>query len=199
MGYLVPNVLKREGNSERAMDIYSRLLEDRIVHVTGEINSDMAAIVKAQLQFLESEDPEQDIVMYIDSPGGEVYAGLSIYDTMQYVAPDVCTVVSGMAMSMGSILLAGGTKGKRYSLLHSRIMIHQPSSGAKGKLSDMRIAYEEGEALKEITEKLMSDLTGKPYEKVVADMDRDNFMSPKEALEYGIIDRILVSRGDMKA
>nr|DAK26556.1 MAG TPA: Putative ATP dependent Clp protease [Caudoviricetes sp.] len=191
---LVPMVLEREGNGERAMDLYSRLLKERIVIVQGPIEPTMANIIKSELLFLEGEDPSSDITMYIDSPGGEVATGMGIYDTMQYIKPDVRTICMGTAASMGSVLLMGGTKGKRYALPHSEIMIHQPSSGVQGKVSDMERSFRQSIRIKEMLHELYSKLTGQPIEKIEQDLDRDTWMTPEEAIRYGLIDEVLTNR-----
>ena len=191
---LVPMVVEREGNSERSYDLYSRLLKDRIVVCQGPVEPVMANIIKSELLFLEGEDPDSDIVMYIDSPGGEVATGMGIYDTMQYIKPDVRTICMGMAASMGSVSLMGGTKGKRAALPHSEIMIHQPSSGTQGKVSDMERAYKQSERIKKMMHQLYVDRTGQPLEKVIKDLDRDYYMTPEEAVEYGLIDEVIESR-----
>lgn len=191
---LIPMVLEREGNAERSYDLYSRLLKDRIIWVQGTVEPAMANIIKAELLFLESEDPDADITMYIDSPGGEVTTGLGIYDTMQYIKPDVSTICVGMAASMGSLLLMGGTKGKRYALPHAEIMIHQPSGGAQGKESDVEIQYKQLQRCKEMLTNLYVKHTGHSYEELIKDMDRDHFMTPGEAKEYGLIDAIIKHR-----
>lgn len=193
---LIPMVLEREGNAERSYDLYSRLLKDRIIWVQGPVEPAMANIIKAELLFLESEDPDADITMYIDSPGGEVTTGLGIYDTMQYIKPDVSTICVGMAASMGSLLLMGGTKGKRYALPHAEIMIHQPSGGAQGKESDVEIQYKQLQKCKEMLTNLYVKHTGHSYEELLKDMDRDHFMTPEEAKEYGLIDQIIEHRDE---
>lgn len=193
---LIPMVLEREGNTERSYDLYSRLLKDRIIWVQGAVEPAMANIIKAELLFLESEDPDADITMYIDSPGGEVTTGLGIYDTMQYIKPDVSTICVGMAASMGSLLLMGGTKGKRYALPHAEIMIHQPSGGAQGKESDVEIQYKQLQKCKEMLTNLYVKHTGHSYEELLKDMDRDHFMTPEEAKEYGLIDAIIEHRDE---
>lgn len=191
---LVPTVLEKEGNSERAMDLYSRLLKDRIIMVTGPIESNMANIIKAQLLFLESEDPNSDIIMYIDSPGGEVATGMGIYDTMQYVKPDIRTICVGMAASMGSLILMGGTKGKRSALPNAEIMIHQPSGGAKGKATDVEANLEHLLKTKIKLHNIYAELTGQNIEKIKADMEKDYWLTPLEAKEYGLIDTVLDKR-----
>lgn len=191
---LVPTVLEKEGNSERAMDLYSRLLKDRIIMVTGPIEPNMANIIKAQLLFLESEDPNSDIIMYIDSPGGEVATGMGIYDTMQYVKPDIRTICVGMAASMGSLILMGGTKGKRSALPNAEIMIHQPSGGAKGKATDVEANLEHLLKTKIKLHNIYAELTGQDIEKIKTDMEKDYWLTPLEAKEYGLIDTILDKR-----
>jgi ATP-dependent Clp protease protease subunit len=191
---LVPTVLEKEGNSERAMDLYSRLLKDRIIMVTGPIEPNMANIIKAQLLFLESEDPNSDIIMYIDSPGGEVATGMGIYDTMQYVKPDIRTICVGMAASMGSLILMGGTKGKRSALPNAEIMIHQPSGGAKGKATDVEANLEHLLKTKIKLHNIYAELTGQDIEKIKADMEKDYWLTPLEAKEYGLIDTVLDKR-----
>lgn len=191
---LVPTVLEKEGNSERAMDLYSRLLKDRIIMVTGPIEPNMANIIKAQLLFLESEDPNSDIIMYIDSPGGEVATGMGIYDTMQYVKPDIRTICVGMAASMGSLILMGGTKGKRSALPNAEIMIHQPSGGAKGKATDVEANLEHLLKTKIKLHNIYAELTGQNIEKIKTDMEKDYWLTPLEAKEYGLIDTVLDKR-----
>lgn len=191
---LVPTVLEKEGNSERAMDLYSRLLKDRIIMVTGPIEPNMANIIKAQLLFLESEDPNSDIIMYIDSPGGEVATGMGIYDTMQYVKPDIRTICVGMAVSMGSLILMGGTKGKRSALPNAEIMIHQPSGGAKGKATDVEANLEHLLKTKIKLHNIYAELTGQDIKKIKADMEKDYWLTPLEAKEYGLIDTVLDKR-----
>ncbi len=193
---LIPMVIEQSGRGERSFDIYSRLLRDRIVFLSGEVNDESANLVIAQLLFLESENPDKDISLYINSPGGSVYAGLGIYDTMQFIKPDVQTICVGMAASMGAFLLAAGAKGKRYSLPNSRIMIHQPSGGSRGMASDIQIQAREIQDLKGLLNSILSERTGKPLDIVTRDTDRDYYMSPAEALEYGIIDRIYTRRGE---
>ena len=188
---LVPMVIEQTGRGERSYDIYSRLLKERIIFLTGEVNDVSASLVCAQLLFLESEDPKKDIFLYINSPGGIVTSGLSIYDTMQYVRPDVNTLCLGQAASMGSLLLAAGAAGKRFSLPNSRIMIHQPSSGTEGKITDQEIMLREGVFLKKRLAEIFAKNTGKKLAEVEKDMDRDNWMSAEEALKYGIIDKII--------
>jgi len=188
---LVPIVVEQTSRGERAYDIYSRLLKDRIIFLGGPIDDTIANLVIAQLLFLQGEDPEKDINLYINSPGGIVTAGLAIYDTMQYVKPDVATTCIGMAASMGALLLAAGAKGKRYGLPYSRVMIHQPLGGAQGQATDIEIQAREIVRLREVTQEILSKHSGQPMEKIIADTDRNFFMSAQEAKEYGIIDEIL--------
>lgn len=191
---LVPMVLEREGNGERAMDLYSRLLKERIIYVQGPVEPAMANIIKGELLYLESEDPDADITMYIDSPGGEVATGMGIFDTMQYIKPDICTVCCGMAASMGSVILMGGTKGKRFALPHSEIMIHQPSAGTEGKVSDMERAFKQSLRIKEMLHKLYVKHTGQNLKTIKEALDRDYWMTPEEAIEFGLIDKIITNR-----
>ena len=191
---LVPMVIEQSGRGERSFDIYSRLLRDRIVFLSGEVNDESANLVIAQLLFLESENPDKDISLYINSPGGSVYAGLGIYDTMQFIKSDVQTICVGMAASMGAFLLAAGAKGKRYSLPNSRIMIHQPSGGSRGMASDIEIQAQEILKLKGPLNGVLAERTGRTLTELTRDTDRDNYMNPQEALEYGIIDKMLTHR-----
>lgn len=191
---LVPMVLEREGNGERAMDLYSRLLKERIVMVQGPVEPGMANIIKGSLLYLEGEDPSADITMYIDSPGGEIATGMGIFDTMQYVSCDIRTICCGMAASMGSVLLMGGTKGKRFALPHSEIMIHQPSSGTQGKISDIEISYLHSQYLKEMLHDLYANITGQPIETIKATMDRDSWFTSQQAIDFGLIDEIITER-----
>lgn len=191
LGALIPVVVEKEGGGERAYDIYSRLLKDRIVFIGGPIDDDIANLVVAELLFLEAQDTEQDIQMYINSPGGSVSAGLAIYDTMQYVKPDVVTICVGQAASMGAVLLAAGTKGKRFSLPNSRIMIHQPMGGYRGQATDIEIHAKEILYLKEKLTDILIDHTGKDKKALKRDMERDFFMSAEEASNYGIIDSVV--------
>jgi ATP-dependent Clp protease protease subunit len=193
---LVPIVVEQTARGERSYDIYSRLLKDRIVFVVGPIDDYMANVVVAQLLFLESENPDKEISLYINSPGGIVTAGLSIYDTMQFVKPDVSTMCVGQAASMGSLLLAGGTKGKRYCLPHSRIMIHQPSGGFQGQATDIDIHAREILKIRERLNQIMAKHTGQTVERVERDMERDNFMDAAAAVEYGLVDKMLAKRID---
>jgi len=187
----VPVVVEQTGKGERSYDIYSRLLKDRIVMLSGEVNDAVAATVVAQLLFLEADDPSKDIYLYINSPGGVVTAGLSMFDTMNYIKPDVCTICIGQAASMGAFLLAAGAKGKRYSLPNSRIMIHQPSGGAQGQSTDIQIQAAEIQRLKDSLNQHLANATGQDVKKVEEDTERDNFMSAPEAKEYGLIDKVI--------
>ena len=191
---LVPYVIEQTSRGERSYDIYSRLLKDRIIFLGEEVTDVSASIVVAQLMFLEAEDPEKDIHLYINSPGGSVTAGMAIYDTMQYIKCDVCTYCIGMAASMGSFLLAGGAKGKRYALPHAEIMIHQPSGGAQGQATEIQIAAQHIQKTKDTLNRILAENTGQPLEVICADTDRDNFMSAEEAKAYGLVDEIIVSR-----
>lgn len=191
---LIPMVVEQTGRGERSYDIYSRLLKERVVFLVGEVNDDTANLVVAQLLFLESENPDKDISFYINSPGGSVTAGMSIYDTIQFVKPDVSTMCLGFAASMGAFLLAAGTKGKRYSLPNSKIMIHQVLGGAQGQATDVEIHARDIVRTKEQMNRILAERTGQPYEKVVHDTDRDFFMTAEEAKDYGLIDKVLVSR-----
>jgi ATP-dependent Clp protease protease subunit len=194
MSVLVPYVVEQTGRGERSYDIYSRLLKDRIVFLGGTVTDDLANLVTAQLLFLESEDPEREINMYINSPGGSVTAGLAIYDTMQFVKPPVSTLCVGQAASMGSLLLAAGAKGKRYALPHSRILIHQVSGGFEGQASDIEIHAREALRLREILNDILAHHTGQNVKKIEKDTDRDNFMSAAQAVEYGLIDEVISGR-----
>ncbi len=192
---LVPIVIEQSGRGERAYDIYSRLLRERIVFLVGPVNDATANLVVAQLLFLESENPDKEISLYINSPGGSVSAGLSIYDTMQFIKPDVSTLCMGLAASMGAFLLAAGAKGKRLALPNSRIMIHQPSGGAQGQASDIEIQAREILKLRESLNGILAERTGQPLDKIRADSERDYFMSAAEAQTYGLIDRVIDRRG----
>jgi ATP-dependent Clp protease protease subunit len=194
MNYYVPMVVERSNRGERAYDIYSRLLKDRIVFVGGSIDDSVANVVVAQLLFLESEDPDKDIHLYINSPGGVVTAGLAIYDTMQYIKPDVSTICIGQAASMGALLLAAGAAGKRYALPLARIMIHQPLGGAQGQSTDIQIQAKEILRLREIGNDILVKHTGQKRDKIVQDTERDNFMNAQEAKEYGLIDEVISMR-----
>ena len=191
---LVPTVVEQTGRGERAYDIYSRLLKDRIIFLGDEVNDVTAGLVVAQLLFLEAEDPDKDIHLYINSPGGSVTAGMAIYDTMQYIKPDVSTICIGMAASMGAFLLNAGAKGKRYALPNSTIMIHQPLGGAKGQATDIEIHAKWILQIKERLNQILSERTGQPYEVIARDTERDNFMTAEQALAYGIIDKVIHER-----
>ncbi|MBE6945081.1 MAG: ATP-dependent Clp endopeptidase proteolytic subunit ClpP [Ruminococcaceae bacterium] len=191
---LVPVVLEQTSRGERSYDIYSRLLKDRIIFLSEDVNDVTASLIVAQLLYLESEDPEKDIQFYINSPGGSVTAGMAIYDTMQYIKCDVATICVGMAASMGAFLLSSGTKGKRMALPNAEIMIHQPSAGTQGQITDMAIHLRRLEVIKKRLNTILADNTGKALEIVTADCERDNFMTAQEALEYGLIDRVITSR-----
>jgi ATP-dependent Clp protease protease subunit len=188
---LVPMVIEQDARGERAFDIYSRLLRERIIFLPGEIDDEMANVVVAQMLHLEADDPDKDIAIYVNSPGGSVYAGLAIYDTMQFVKPDVQTICAGIAMSMGALILTGGTKGKRMSLPNSRILIHQPSGGFQGQAADIDIHAQEILNIRHRLDELYADHTGQSVEQVHEDMDRDRYMKPTEAVEYGLIDRVI--------
>ena len=194
--YLVPTVVEQTNRGERAYDIYSRLLKDRIIFLSGEVNDQMSDIIIAQLLFLESEDPDKDIQFYINSPGGVVTSGLAIYDTMNYIKPDVSTICIGQAASMGAVLLSSGTKGKRFSLPNSNIMIHQPSGGAQGQASDIVIQAEQIIKIKERLNKILATNTGQNLKKIEKDTDRDFAMTADEALKYGLIDQVIESKLD---
>jgi ATP-dependent Clp protease protease subunit len=187
----IPYVVEQTGRGERSYDIYSRLLKDRIIMLTGEVNDQVASTIVAQLLFLEAEDPEKDIYLYINSPGGVVTSGMSMYDTMNYIKPDVCTICVGQAASMGAFLLSAGAKGKRFALPHSRIMIHQPLGGAQGQASDIAIHAKEILRMKEELNQLLADHTGQDIKTVEKDTERDNFMGAKEACDYGIVDKVI--------
>lgn len=197
MPIYAPYVIERSSRGERSYDIFSRLLMDRIVFLGSAINDDVANIVIAQLLFLQADNPEKDIYMYINSPGGSVYAGLAIYDTMQYLSSPVNTYCMGIAASMGSFLLAAGTKGKRYSLPNSRIMLHQPSGGSQGTAADIEIQAKEILYIRERLNSIYAERTGQPIEKIMDDLDRDRFMSPEEAKDYGLIDHVITRRGEI--
>ncbi len=195
MGLTIPIVIEREGREERAYDLYSRLLKDRIVLLGTEIDDNVANLVIAELLYLESQDPKKDIYMYINSPGGNVTSGLAIYDTMNYVKPDVVTICVGQASSMAAVLLAAGAKGKRFSLPHSRIMIHQPMGGFHGQATDIDIHAKEIMRLKDMIVRILAKHTGRSQKQIQKDIERDYFMSPEEAKAYGIIDEIITERG----
>jgi ATP-dependent Clp protease protease subunit len=192
---LVPMVIEQSGRGERSYDIYSRLLKERVIFMVGPVNDQMANLVVAQLLFLESENPDKDISLYINSPGGSVSAGLAIFDTMQFIKPDVSTLCTGMAASMGAFLMAAGAKGKRFSLPNSRIMIHQPSGGSQGQASDIEIQAREILYLRQRLNHILAERTGRTVEQIAKDTDRDNFLSAEEAVEYGLIDKVLTTRG----
>ncbi len=187
----VPIVIEKTGRGERSYDIYSRLLKDRIVMLNGEVNDAVSASIVAQLLFLEAEDPDKDIYLYINSPGGVITSGMAMYDTMNYIKPDVSTICIGQAASMGAFLLSAGARGKRFALPNARIMIHQPLGGAQGQATDIQIQAKEIQRMKDSLNALIAEQTGKPIEQVEKDTDRDNFMSAKEAAEYGLIDKVL--------
>lgn len=194
---LVPMVVEQTPKGERSYDIYSRLLKERIIFLNGQVEDHMANLIVAQLLFLEAEDPEKDIYLYINSPGGVVTAGLAIYDTMNFIKPDVATLCTGQAASMGAFLLSAGAKGKRFALPNARIMIHQPLGGARGQATDIQIQAEEILRLKELLTRKLAEHSDQTYEKVAADTERDNFMSPQEAVEYGLIDKVLTTRSEV--
>lgn len=187
----IPYVVEQTGRGERSYDIYSRLLKDRIIMLSGEVNDQVASTVVAQLLFLEAQDPDKDIYFYINSPGGVITSGLAMFDTMNYIKPDIVTICIGQAASMGAFLLSSGTKGKRYALPNARIMIHQPSGGAQGQSTDIQIQAEEIQRLKDSLNEIMAENCGKTAKELEADTERDNFMSSKEAVEYGLIDQVL--------
>ena len=187
----IPYVIEQTGRGERSYDIYSRLLKDRIIMLSGEVNDAVASSIVAQLLFLEAQDPDKDIYFYINSPGGVITSGLSIFDTMNYIKPDIVTICIGQAASMGAFLLASGTKGKRYALPHARIMIHQPSGGAQGQSTDIQIQAQEIQRLKDTLNEILAEKTGKKAKAIEKDTERDNFMSSEEAKAYGLIDRVL--------
>ena len=191
----VPYVVEQTNRGERSYDIFSRLLNDRIVMLSEEVNDTTASLIVAQLLYLEAQDPDKDIQFYINSPGGSVTAGMAIYDTMQYIKCDVSTICIGMAASMGAFLLSAGTKGKRYALPNAEIMIHQPSAGTQGQITDMAIHLKRLEIVKERMNRILSENTGKSIETVTADCERDNFMTAQEAVEYGLIDQVIERRG----
>ena len=195
LGY-IPMVIEQSGRGERAYDIYSRLLKERVIFLVGPVNDQSANVIVAQLLFLESENPDKDVALYINSPGGSVYAGMAIYDTMRFIKPEVSTLCTGLAASMGAFLLAAGTKGKRFSLPNSRIMIHQPSGGAQGQASDIQIQAREILDLRERLNDILAENTGQTIERIALDTERDNFMSAPDAVSYGLIDKVLTSRAD---
>lgn len=191
---MVPMVIEQSGRGERAYDIYSRLLKERVIFLVGPVNDQSANLIVAQLLFLESENPDKDISLYINSPGGSVSAGMAIYDTMQFIKPDVSTLCTGLAASMGAFLLAAGAKGKRFSLPNSRVMIHQPLGGAQGQAADIEIQAREILYLRERLNAILAEKTGREIEQIARDTDRDNFMSAEQAVDYGMIDKVLTSR-----
>ena len=195
----VPMVVEQSGQGERAYDIYSRLLKDRIIFLSGEVEDNMANTIVAQMLFLEAEDPDKDIYLYINSPGGVVTAGMAIYDTMQYIKPDVSTICIGQAASMGSLLLTAGAKGKRFALPNARIMIHQPLGGARGQSTDVQIQAKELLRIRQMLNEILSQRTGKSMEQIEADTERDNFMSAQEAVAYGLIDKVVTRPNEAKA
>ena len=195
LGY-IPMVIEQSGRGERAYDIYSRQLKERVIFLVGPVNDQSANLIVAQLLFLESENPDKDVALYINSPGGSVYAGMAIYDTMRFIKPEVSTLCTGLAASMGAFLLAAGNKGKRFSLPNSRIMIHQPSGGAQGQASDIQIQAREILDLRERLNQMLSENTGQTVERIGIDTERDNFMSAADAVTYGLIDKVLTSRAD---
>jgi len=195
LGY-IPMVVEQSGRGERSYDIYSRLLKERVIFLVGPVNDQSANLVVAQLLFLESENPDKDVALYINSPGGSVYAGMAIYDTMRFIKPEVSTLCTGLAASMGAFLLAAGQPGKRFSLPNSRIMIHQPSGGAQGQASDIQIQAREILDLRARLNQMLSEHTGQSVERIEIDTERDNFMSAPDAVAYGLIDKVLTSRAD---
>lgn len=195
LGY-IPMVVEQSGRGERSYDIYSRLLKERVIFLVGPVNDHSANLVVAQLLFLESENPDKDVALYINSPGGSVYAGMAIYDTMRFIKPEVSTLCTGLAASMGAFLLAAGQPGKRFSLPNSRIMIHQPSGGAQGQASDIQIQAREILDLRARLNRMLAEHTGQTVERIEIDTERDNFMSAPDAVEYGLIDKVLTSRAD---
>ena len=194
MGYSIPYVIEKTSSGERSYDIYSRLLQDRIIFLTGEVNDDVASLLVSQLLFLESQDSEKDVQFYINSPGGSVSAGFAIYDTMNYIKCDVSTICMGLAASMGAFLLSGGTKGKRFALPNAEVMIHQPSGGAKGQETEIRIVAEQILKTRSRLNEILAANTGKPLEQIQADTERDNYLTAQEAKDYGLIDDIIVKR-----
>ena len=195
---LVPMVIEQTARGERAFDIFSRLVKDNIIFIGSPINDDVANLIVAQLLYLEGEDPERDINLYINSPGGSITAGMAIYDTMQFIRPDVTTICVGQCASMGALLLAAGAKGKRFALPNSRILIHQPSGGAQGQATDVRIQAEEIIRMRELTSNILAKHSGQPYETVERDVERDRIMSPLQAKEYGLIDAVFSHREGLK-
>ncbi len=195
LGY-IPMVVEQSGRGERSYDIYSRLLKERVIFLVGPVNDQSANLIVAQLLFLESENPDKDVALYINSPGGSVYAGMAIYDTMHFIKPEVSTLCTGLAASMGAFLLAAGNKGKRFSLPNSRIMIHQPSGGAQGQATDIQIQAREILDLRERLNSMLAQNTGQSVDRIAVDTERDNFMSAADAVSYGLIDKVLTSRAD---
>ncbi len=195
LGY-IPMVVEQSGRGERSYDIYSRLLKERVIFLVGPVNDQSANLIVAQMLFLESENPDKDISLYINSPGGSVYAGMAMYDTIRFIKPDVSTLCTGIAASMGAFLLAAGAKGKRFALPNSRIMIHQPSGGAQGQATDIQIQAKEILSLRERLNRILSENTGRSVSQIELDTERDNFMSSEEAVTYGIIDKMLTTRAD---
>jgi ATP-dependent Clp protease protease subunit len=195
LGY-IPIVVEQSGRGERSYDIYSRLLKERVIFLVGSVNDQSANLIVAQMLFLESENPDKDISLYINSPGGSVYAGMAMYDTIRFIKPDVSTLCTGIAASMGAFLLAAGAKGKRFALPNSRIMIHQPSGGAQGQATDIQIQAKEILSLRERLNRILSENTGRSVSQIELDTERDNFMSSEEAVTYGIIDKMLTTRAD---
>ncbi|MCI7060618.1 MAG: ATP-dependent Clp endopeptidase proteolytic subunit ClpP [Lachnospiraceae bacterium] len=194
MGYSIPYVIEKTSSGERSYDIYSRLLQDRIIFLSNEVNDDIASLIVSQLLFLESQDPGKDISLYINSPGGSVSAGFAIYDTMNYIKCDVATYCMGLAASMGAFLLAGGAKGKRYAMPNAEIMIHQPSGGAKGQETEIRIVAEQILKTRERLNQILAENTGKPLDIIAADTERDNYMTAEEAKAYGLVDHVITKR-----
>lgn len=194
MSYSIPYVIEKTSSGERSYDIYSRLLQDRIIFLSNEVNDDIASLIVSQLLFLESQDPGKDISLYINSPGGSVSAGFAIYDTMNYIKCDVATYCMGLAASMGAFLLAGGAKGKRYAMPNAEIMIHQPSGGAKGQETEIRIVAEQILKTRERLNQILADNTGKPLDVIAADTERDNYMTAEEAKDYGLVDHVITKR-----
>jgi len=195
---LVPMVVEQTSRGERSYDIFSRLLNDRVIILSDEVNDTTASLIVAQLIYLEAQDPDKDICMYINSPGGSISAGMAIYDTMQFIKPDIQTICVGMAASMGAFLLAAGTKGKRYALPNSEIMIHQPLGGTQGQATDIKIHAEHIIRIREKMNTMLAEMTGQPLEKIIADTERDNFLTAQQACEYGLVDKIMESRKVVK-
>ena len=193
---LVPMVIEQTSRGERSFDIYSRLLKERVIFLTGQVEDHMANLIVAQMLFLEAENPEKDIYLYINSPGGVITAGMSIYDTMQFIKPDVSTICMGQAASMGAFLLTAGAKGKRFCLPNSMVMIHQPSGGAQGQQTEIEIAAEEIKSIRKNLNQILADATGQPFDKVKQDTERDHYLRATDALEYGLVDRIIANRSE---